>query len=332
MNGTPKNDEARCGAHAPQRQRAFCAADIKSGTLKAAGVVKTAPGTPATAAVNKRLFPVYSAFLFYPAFLILMLSGCATHASLQTVYYDIPPHSGNDTPLVIALISDLHSDIYGKDQTPLLNRIKEASPDIIVLAGDIFDNIAGPLGTRLLLGGIKDTGIPVFYVTGNHEYESAGFDEMMRELEDFGVTILSDTYVLLEVNGMPLLIAGVEDPDKNLRDSSYAPSYTIFNEIYAVDAYKILICHRPEIAKLYYGFDLKLSGHTHGGQIRLPPLINGLYSPGQGLFPKYSGGLYETGNGLLVVSRGLTTRRPLLPRIFNPPELVVIRLGGYNEK
>ena len=128
------------------------------------------------------------------------------------------------------------------------------------------------------------------------------------------------------------MVAGVEDPNKQLWEPFYHRAFadSRFKEAQAIDAYKILICHRPETVKFYteYGFDLVLSAHTHGGQVRFPPLVNGLYSPGQGLFPKYSGGVYKIGSSFLVVSRGLTTRRPLLPRIMNPPELVVIRIYG----
>jgi predicted MPP superfamily phosphohydrolase len=267
----------------------------------------------------------------------VLMTGCATHASLKTVIYDVPaPPRFAERTVVIVLISDLHSDIYGNDQAPLLKRIREAAPDIIVLAGDIFDDIAPHLGTRLLLAGIKETlgGAPVFYVTGNHEYDGDKVDGILRELPQFGVTALLDDYVLIEIKGIPVVIAGVDDPNRGLRDKFYDPAFADgpFTEAAALDAYKILVCHRPEIAGRYaeYGFDLILSGHTHGGQARFPPLINGLYAPGQGLFPKYSGGLYRTESAFLVVSRGLTTRRPLLPRIFNPPELVVVRLGRYN--
>jgi predicted MPP superfamily phosphohydrolase len=77
---------------------------------------------------------------------------------------------------------------------------------------------------------------------------------------------------------------------------------------------------------LPYGFDLMLSGHTHGGQIILPGLLNGLYAPGQGFFPKFAGGRYELDNMTLIIGRGLA-RKPLwLPRVFNPPELVLVDL------
>jgi predicted MPP superfamily phosphohydrolase len=266
----------------------------------------------------------------------MLLVNCATHASLKTVYYDLnfpEALAPERQTLVIVLLSDLHSDIYGKDQTPLLERINETSPDIIVLAGDIFDDRASHLGTRLLLTGIKKDmpETPVFYVTGNHEYDGGKIDDILRELTGFGVTVLPEDYVELEVKGVRLVIAGVEDPNKALWDPLYNGAFAEgpLKRAAAADAYRILVCHRPELAKRYaeYGFDLMLSGHTHGGQVRIPPLINGLYAPGQGLFPKYSGGLYRMGSGSLVVSRGLTTRHPLFPRIFNPPELVVIRLN-----
>ncbi|MDR1363506.1 MAG: metallophosphoesterase [Spirochaetaceae bacterium] len=273
---------------------------------------------------------------FFSVFSAFLLSCCATHAALQTVYYDVSlPPEFNGRGLVIALISDLHSDIYGKDQSPLLQRIVGISPDIIVLAGDIFDDIAPPAGTRLLLSGIKNLlpKIPVFYVTGNHEYDSGNIGEMLGELADFNIDVLANDYKLLESGGIPLVIAGIEDTNIQLLCPLYDTNLAdvVLAEASAYNAYKILLCHRPEIALRYanYGFDLILSGHTHGGQVRLPPLLDGLYAPGQGLFPKYAGGLYRVGSGSIVVSRGLTTRRPLLPRIFNPPELVVIRLGGY---
>ncbi len=67
-----------------------------------------------------------------------------------------------------------------------------------------------------------------------------------------------------------------------------------------------------------------LSGHAHGGQWRIPFLLNGLYAPNQGLFPKYAGGRYDYENGTLIVSRGLARESTPMPRIFNRPELVIV--------
>lgn len=67
-----------------------------------------------------------------------------------------------------------------------------------------------------------------------------------------------------------------------------------------------------------------VAGHAHGGQIRIPGLFNGLYAPNQGLFPKYAGGSYDLGSSTVIVSRGLS--KSVLPRVFNPPEIVVVDL------
>jgi predicted MPP superfamily phosphohydrolase len=100
-----------------------------------------------------------------------------------------------------------------------------------------------------------------------------------------------------------------------------------FRELDEIPLYKILIAHRPEMIKHYkkYSFNLILSGHAHGGQVRIPGIMNGLYAPHQGLFPKYAGGMYKHGNLTHIVSRGLSVN-PRLPRIFNPPELVIISI------
>jgi predicted MPP superfamily phosphohydrolase len=92
---------------------------------------------------------------------------------------------------------------------------------------------------------------------------------------------------------------------------------------------RVLLSHRPESADLYrgLGFDLVISGHTHGGQARIPLVINGLYASGQGFFPSLAGGLYDRGEFFQLVSRGLGGY-PVLPRIFNPPELVILDVIG----
>ena len=84
--------------------------------------------------------------------------------------------------------------------------------------------------------------------------------------------------------------------------------------------------HRPERVSDYAGsgFDLVLAGHAHGGQWRLPGLINGVLAPNQGMFPTYAGGRYEIGGATLIVSRGLARESTRVPRLFNRPELVVV--------
>jgi predicted MPP superfamily phosphohydrolase len=207
--------------------------------------------------------------------------------------------------------------------------IAAQKPDLILLSGDIVDDKRPITGTTLLLDGIRNLA-PIYYVTGNHEYMSKRIDDIRDTLESFGVVILSDSYMRIDIRGNTVIVAGVEDPDKKKFETpKYDQSLAmkrVFRGLDNIVAYKILIAHRPERIKTYaeYPFDLVVSGHAHGGQIRIPHLIDGLYSPNQGLFPKYAGGIYTHGTLIHIVSRGLSVNRPLLPRIFNSPELVVI--------
>ena len=75
------------------------------------------------------------------------------------------------------------------------------------------------------------------------------------------------------------------------------------------------------------GYDLILCGHAHGGQWRLPGLPGGLLAPDEGLFPKYSGGRYDMGGTVLIVSRGLARESTRVPRLYNPPELVIVEIN-----
>jgi predicted MPP superfamily phosphohydrolase len=233
------------------------------------------------------------------------------------------------------LISDLHSTIFGKDQSVLIDKIKQQNPDLIVLTGDIFDDVVPIDGTQLLLAGISDTS-PIYYVTGNHEFWTFRIQELREELSKYGVIILSDEYKKIEIKDNEIILAGIEDPDKKLYET---PDYdqnkvmeTQFRELDDIPAYKILLAHRPEKIKYYqtFSFNLILSGHTHGGQVRIPGIINGLYAPHQGIFPKYAGGIYRYTHSVHIISRGLSIS-PRLPRIFNPPELVVIILKDMVE-
>jgi predicted MPP superfamily phosphohydrolase len=266
--------------------------------------------------------------------LAVYASGCS---SVHTRTYALETDriaAGNS--LNIVHLSDLHSTIHGKNQETLISKIRELKPDLILLTGDIVDDVAPVTGTRLLLAGIKDTA-PMYYVTGNHEYMSGNIAGIRRELESFGVVILSDKLVRIRVAGLSggpcdLVIAGLDDPYKEKYET---PGYDqgkamrdAFDGLDESPGYRILLAHRPERIESYkqYPFDLVLSGHSHGGQVRIPPIINGLYAPNQGFFPRYAGGLYRHGALVHIISRGLSVN--MIPRIFNPPELVFIRVTG----
>jgi predicted MPP superfamily phosphohydrolase len=248
-------------------------------------------------------------------------------------YYIVSDKINDRSEIRIVLLADLHSTLFGEDQRPLLDIIESQEPDIIILAGDIIVDPVPDRATRLFLAGIQDLA-PIYYVTGNHEYwgpNAQNILDIFNTIQSYGITILSDTYEKIQINGNTLIMAGVEDPDKVFSTPEYDQLESIrraFHNISDYEYYKILISHRPENLSLFseQSFDLVLSGHTHGGQFRIPFLLNGLYAPDQGWFPDFSGGMYTYDELTLIISRGLATNHPRLPRIFNPPEVVTIVL------
>jgi predicted MPP superfamily phosphohydrolase len=265
--------------------------------------------------------------LFFPVIIIFFIVVSCTTVKTRNYKVD-SPLLAKDSNIKIALVSDLHSTVFGKDQSPLIEKIKEINPDLILLTGDIFDDLVPMIGTELLLDGISSIA-PIYYVTGNHEYWSRNMREIRDILEMHGVNILSDEYRKTNIRGNEIILAGIEDPDKKYYETPKYDQNSVmeerFRELDTIKLYKILMAHRPENIKIYrnYSFNLIVSGHTHGGQIRIPYIINGLYAPDQGFFPKYSGGVYQHGDLTHIISRGLSIN-PKLPRIFNQPELVVI--------
>ena len=248
-------------------------------------------------------------------------------------------------PVRIVLITDLHSCYYGKDQKKLIDAVEAQDPDMILLSGDIFDDKKSDTNTEKFLAGISGR-YPTYYAVGNHECRVGAeeFARKMAKLQKYGVTVLAGDCQTVTINGQTVTLCGAEDPeiykikfDKEKDPEGYekarAERYETFEkQLDGVKAqageehFTILLSHRPELFESYVsrGFDLVLCGHAHGGQWRIPGLVNGLYAPGQGLFPKYAGGRYDDGGTTMIVSRGLARETTIIPRIFNPPELVVI--------
>jgi predicted MPP superfamily phosphohydrolase len=149
----------------------------------------------------------------------------------------------------------------------------------------------------------------------------------------------------VEVCGQCIDLCGVEDPDvyrircdKKADPRGYKRAkkekLDVFGrQLEAVKAqttghFTVLLSHRPEEFDRYVacGFDLVLCGHAHGGQWRIPGVLNGLFAPDQGIFPRYAGGRYDRDGTTMIVSRGLARESTLVPRIFNPPELVIVTI------
>lgn len=236
------------------------------------------------------------------------------------------------SPLRLLLITDLHSTKFGSDQGILLDAIKACRPDLILLAGDIADHKVPFEGAKLLFTQLAAT-YPCFYVSGNHEHWTGKMEALKRWLHTRGIIVLDGTTRTVTIAGQLLQVGGVDDPHRFTNShhairlcDGWRKQFSACCAGVSPELYSILLSHRPELTGFYKksGFDLVVAGHAHGGQVRIPGLCNGLFAPHQGLFPRYAGGCYTLGHTSMIVSRGLCLNR--LPRVFNPPELVVIRL------
>ncbi|MDE6133572.1 MAG: metallophosphoesterase [Oscillospiraceae bacterium] len=223
-------------------------------------------------------------------------------------------------PLRIVLLTDFHSSSYGKNQQVLTEEIDRQSPDIILLAGDIAEDVRPHKHTKELLEQIA-TKYPCFYATGNHEEWSGECEQIKEMFRSYGVTVLEGDSEILDFEGQKIRVSGADN-------SLPLEQFTACCENAGDDIFTVFVSHRPDLVNMYSGkgFDLIVSGHAHGGQVIIPHVLNGLYAPNQGIFPKYAGGRYTLADGSteMIVSRGLC--KNILPRIFNPPEVVVIDL------
>ena len=235
-----------------------------------------------------------------------------------------------------ALVTDLHSCDYGDGQNKLINAIDAKKPDAILLCGDIFDDKLPPDNAIAFIEGISGK-YPCYYVSGNHEFWSGKADDFKVILESYGVKVLEGIGETLKIGGDEIRIIGVDDPDTDRyasRSVSYAEQIKKLNTTTNTAVFTILLSHRPERMEelLPLKPDLVLSGHAHGGQWRIPFILeNGLLSPNQGLFPKYTNGEYFFENIELIVSRGLARESTAVPRMFNRPEIIIVTVEKKDE-
>lgn len=254
----------------------------------------------------------------------------------------------------IIFLADLHQASFGKDNETLISRVGVLKPDAIILAGDMVNKDAPDWDCAVRLCEALVEIAPVYYGLGNHENEALYGDDLSREFleaqsgalgsppEDFtpllqdartwerlertGAQLLQNESVAVELEGNRVEIGGVAT-----NVSSFWPYSRQFITRFmeeSPETYKILICHRPEVVTEYLSdapVDLALSGHNHGGIIRIPG-VGGLMSDAEGLFPAYDGGWYENGSMTHLISRGLGGHGAV-PRIFNKPEIIVLDIN-----
>ena len=270
--------------------------------------------------LNKKQLAVWLVLLL--GFLIFAYDAnnrlCVTELTCQNAA--MPPEFEG---FCIVQVSDLHNKVFGKENAPLIKRIKAQEPDIIVVTGDLVDTSTHTNIKKALLGiGQLAQIAPTYYVSGNHEHrltldQQADFYDKIAQT---GTVILDDRAVQITRGDAEISLLGLDDNSLG----SFKLDQLVEETPGPV---RILLAHEPQYLSDYAaaGVDLVFTGHAHGGQWRIPFTHQGLYAPDQGIFPKMTEGVFTEGGTTMVISRGLgNSAFPF--RAFNRPELIVVRL------
>ena len=235
--------------------------------------------------------------------------------------------------LRIALVADLHS----RDPMQVIEALGKIRPDVICIAGDLTEALDGSMDDKNVFGYAAMRALPkiapTFYAPGNHEIGASHKHLRKYPNKADKVRITPENFARIQKSGAHFLdnshiqwqgiaIGGL---GTGLLNPNGAPDLDALNGFFAHDGFKILLCHHPEYYAKYLrdkDVDLVLAGHAHGGQWRL--FGRGVYAPDQGLFPKYTSGMHE---GRLIISRGTANTGGIIPRLFNPREVVCIQIN-----
>ena len=235
------------------------------------------------------------------------------------------------------LISDLHDKVYGSQNDKVIDAVHKINPDFIVLAGDLVTSqVNEDMTPGIELVKALSSRYRIYYGLGNHESkmqedtERFGdkFDQLMRAVDGRNVRVLQNESVDLpeyniRMTGLDLAL----DYFAHFRIKKMKENY-LQETLPECDDRKcnILIAHNPDYFEDYarWGAQLVLSGHVHGGIMRLP-VLGGVIAPSYKIFPKYDGGVYRSGAVVMLLGRGLGSHT--LPfRFFNPAELYEVVL------
>lgn len=240
--------------------------------------------------------------------------------------------------LRLICLTDLHQNLFGKSNRKLLKAIQECNADAVLIAGDMIT--AGKTQKSMIAVSFLEElakQIPVYYAPGNHELkwktfgDTESYERYLDSLKEIGVIYLDNTSVTISRMNSHLTVTGLNLP-LSYYNKGGKPKELFVDVIETMvgcksqDEYTILLAHAPDYFDMYakWGADLVLSGHNHGGILRLGKL-GGVISPRYELFPHYDSGVYKKGKSVMFLSRGLGTHTIRI-RIFNRPEIICIRL------
>lgn len=242
-------------------------------------------------------------------------------------------------PIRMVLLTDLHNTVYGKKNSTLLQSIHRLKPDCIMIAGDMINGRVNETEESTLGFISKLTAdYPVYYANGNHEAKlrqntsvyGRRYSKYVQGLLEQGVVYLENKSVTICIHGLPIQVYGL-DISMSYYTRASREVFSLENMTHIFEPpdsslFSVLLAHNPVYFETYarWGADLTLSGHLHGGMIRLP-LLGGVVSPQLKVFPKYDKGKFSIGQKNMVVSAGMGGHS-FMPRVGNPAELVLIEL------
>lgn len=224
--------------------------------------------------------------------------------------------------LRIAQLSDLHvgSTFDALWLREVVERTNAMAPDFVLLTGDLVDGRPAVMGEDMKLLSKLKAKYGVLIIVGNHEYYS-GVMPWVRTWRRQGLTVLLNEHRVFMINGVPLVIAGVADPNA-ARFPGLVPPDPVAARAGAPQAFSILMAHQPKDAALHaaLGYNLQLSGHTHGGQyFFMFPLVSWLNKG-------YRSGLYDVHGMKLYVSPGTGLWGYVPMRVGSPSEITILNL------
>lgn len=235
----------------------------------------------------------------------------------------------------MVFLSDLHSQCFKDSGKKLFSTILKAKPEAILLGGDIFDKYASDNDNEQTYELIRNFVLmcgECYYVAGNHECECLKLDEIKSKLKEIGVKVVGDeSYEFVSRKGDKILIGGT-DVAMVGEDVVLAQKERFAQKVQSSGLFSILLRHIPMRSDGDSSFDLILSGHNHGGLWRLPKTEVGVAGGGKKLFPKFVHGQYDSNGTVMLVSSGITTKTYLLPRLYNPPEVISFTLKPRRSK
>lgn len=306
-----------------------------------------------------KFFAIGMIFVCFATVIIVVLCNYIGNRNFRETFYNVSSIKV-DSPLRVIQVSDLHGCSYGKNNEKLLKRIGELKPDIIICSGDIVDSAKDDIDYALEFGKKLSEIAPSYYIYGNNEVESIydfslnekeldkkfGFDKkdrdetalsrvndpFERKLEKAGINVLKNEKDTIKVNTTTIDVYGVLTSNPSAFWSYTEKSFADY--IYEnTDNLKITTVHEPVIFEEFqpeFWGDLMISGHTHGGVVRVP-VLGPLFTHEGGLFPERGGsfvyGRYSTAGRPLIVSSGLENSNVF--RINNQPELVIIDINKF---